>query len=70
MLVGCMAANSSSSTLAITTPGGMSEAWDLAGKRQELADGAQPIAGPGGNKAWTLSAAREWAGWLAALRPQ
>lgn len=69
MLVGCMAVNSSSTSVGIASPGGMTAAWDLGGKRQELADGAQPDAGPSGNKTWTFSASREWAGWLVALRP-
>jgi Bacterial Ig-like domain len=69
MLVGCMAMNSSSTTNTITSPAGMTEAWDIGGKRHELADGVQATAGASGAKSWTFSAAREWAGWLAALRP-
>ncbi len=64
-----LACNSSSTTLAITSPGGMSQAWDVGGKRHELADRIQATAGPSGDKTWTFSAGREWAGWLAALRP-
>jgi len=69
MLVGCMGINSSSATNTIDSPGGMTQAWDIGGRRHELADGRQATAGPSGGKAWTLSAAREWAGWLVALRP-
>lgn len=68
-LIGCMAANSSSASLLITAPAGMSEAWNLAGKRQELADHALAVAGDSGTRSWTFSGAREWAGWLVALRP-
>lgn len=70
MLVGCMAMNSSSTTNTITSPSGMTQAWDIAGKRHELADGLQAAAGATGSKSWTFSAAREWAGWLGALRPR
>jgi Bacterial Ig-like domain len=69
MLVGCMAMNSSSITNAIGSPSGMTEAWDIGGKRHELADGVQSVAGGSGAKSWTFSAARDWAGWLSALRP-
>jgi len=68
MLVGCVAANSSSTSLLITSPAGMSEAWDLPGKRHELADGLQPSIGPTGPRTWTISSARDAAGWLVALR--
>jgi hypothetical protein len=68
MLTGCMAVNSSNAAITIGSPSGMGEAWDLAGKRDELADGAQVLAGPSGQKTWTFSSAREWAGWLLALR--
>jgi hypothetical protein len=68
MLIGCMAVNSSNAAITIGSPAGMGEAWDLAGKRHELADGAQVLAGPSGQKTWTFSSAREWAGWLVALR--
>jgi hypothetical protein len=67
MLVGCMSANSSSVTL--TSPGGMTQAAETGDRKFELADGVQSAAGPSGAKAWTLSASREWAGWLVALRP-
>jgi PKD repeat protein len=70
MLVGCMGINSSSLSTTISSPGGMTQAWDVAGKRHELADGIQAAAGASGNKIWTFSASREWAGWLAALRPR
>jgi myo-inositol-hexaphosphate 3-phosphohydrolase len=68
MLIGCMGINSSSTTIAISSPQGMGQAWDLGGKRHELADGPQAVAGPSGDKTWTFSASREWAGWLGALR--
>ena len=67
MLVGCMSGNSSAITF--TPPGGMTEVVATGERRFELADGLQPTAGPSGNKTWTFSAAREWAGWLVALRP-
>jgi hypothetical protein len=70
MLVGCMAINSSNTGITIASPAGMAEAWDLAGKRHEVADGPQSVPGAGGDKTWNFSAAREWGGWLAALRPQ
>lgn len=70
MVIGCMAINSSSTTLTITSPSGMSQAWDVGGKRHELADRVQATAGPTGDKTWTFSASRAWAGWLAALRPR
>ena len=69
MLVGCMAINSSSTGVSIASSSGMTEAWDIGGKRHELADHAQAAAGPSGSKTWTFSSAREWAGWLVALRP-
>jgi hypothetical protein len=65
-----MAINSSSAAITIGSPAGMSEAWDLGGKRQELADGTQAVAGPSGPKTWTFSSGRDWAGWLMALRAQ
>jgi hypothetical protein len=49
---------------------GMTQAWDIGGKRHELADGLQATAGASGTKTWTFNASREWAGWLTALRPQ
>jgi len=69
MLVGCMGINSSSTAVLIDPPSGMAEAWDIGGKRQELADHSQAAAGPSGSKTWTFSSTREWAGWLVALRP-
>ena len=69
MLVGCVGINSSSTAVTIATPADLGEAWDIGGKRQELADGLQAAAGPTGTKTWTLSSAREFAGWLVALRP-
>ena len=50
-------------------PADLTEAWDIAGKRNEVADGLQGAAGPSGTKTWTLSSVREFAGWLVALRP-
>jgi hypothetical protein len=70
MLVGCMAINSSSASVTISTPGGLTEAWDVAGKRHELSDGPQAAAGSSGPKTWTFSGSREWAGWMVALRPR
>lgn len=67
MLVGCMGANSSN--VGITGPAGMSTLWDLGGKREQADDAIQAAAGPSGAKTWTFAAAREWAGWLVALRP-
>ena len=47
----------------------MTEAWDVAGKRNELSDALQASTGPSGTKTWTLNSVREFAGWLVALRP-
>ena len=71
MLVGAAAINSSNETILITSPAGMTERWDLGGKRQDYADALQPAAGSSGNKTWTWSSgsARDAAGWLAALKP-
>jgi PKD repeat protein len=66
MVVGCMGVNSSST--AITSPSGMTEAWEVAGKKGELDDGLQASAGSTGARTWTFAASREWAGWLVALR--
>jgi hypothetical protein len=70
MLVGCMSIDSSSTGVVITSPTGMTEAWDIGGKRHELADGLQAATGSSGAKTWTFSSGREWAGWLVALRPR
>jgi PKD repeat protein len=70
MLVGCVGINSSSTATSIGSPAGMTQAWDIGGKRHELADGVQAAAGPSGTKAWALGADRAWAGWLVALRPR
>ena len=68
MLVGCMSVNSTSVTL--TSPAGMTQAAELGGDRRfELADGTQSGAGATGARTWTFSGARDWAGWLVALRP-
>jgi hypothetical protein len=69
MLIGAAAINSSSTTNTIAGPSGMTERWDLGGKRQDYADVIQATIGSSGNKTWTFSAPREAAGWLAALRP-
>jgi hypothetical protein len=69
MLVGCMGINSGSLAVTITGPQGTTPAWDLGGKRSQLDDAIQPAAGFSGNKSWTFSSGREWAGWLVALRP-
>ena len=68
MLVGCVGINSSSTGSLITSPPGMTQAWDVGGKRHELADAIVAAAGPTGTRTWTLSASRAWAGWLVALR--
>ncbi|WP_307609192.1 phytase [Pseudarthrobacter sp. W1I19] len=68
MLVGCVSVNSSSVTL--TSPAGMSQAVEAGARRFEVADGIQATAGPSGAKTWAFSAAREWAGWMVALRPK
>jgi hypothetical protein len=70
MLIGCMGINASPTTVSISSPSGMSQVWDIGGKRHELADGLQASAGASGAKTWAFSASREWAGWLSALRPQ
>lgn len=67
MLVGCMGINSSSSAVTIAAPPGMSQAWDLNGKRQQLDDSPLPVAGETGPRTWTFSQPREWAGWLISL---
>jgi hypothetical protein len=68
MLVGCMGLNSASATL--SSPAGMTEVVETGARRFELADGLQPAAGGSGTRTWTFSGAREWAGWLVALRPR
>ena len=69
-LVGCMGANSSNPNVVVTEPTGMTAGWDLEGKRQQMSDG--PVASPGatGDRTWTFSSGRAWAGWLVALRPR
>jgi hypothetical protein len=69
MLAGCMAVNSSATSVGISTPAGLDEAWDVAGKRNELSDGIQASAGPSGDERWSFSSPREWGGWVTALRP-
>jgi len=46
----------------------MSQAWDVGGKRHELADQLLPTAGASGARTWSFSASRAWAGWQVALR--
>jgi len=48
----------------------MNQAVETGARRFERADGIQVAAGASGAKTWKFSAAREWAGWLAALRPK
>jgi hypothetical protein len=69
MLIGGAAINSSNTAVLITAPAGMTERWDLGGKRHEYDDALQAAAGSSGTKTWTFSAARAAAAWLAALRP-
>ena len=69
MLVGCLAINSSSTTTTITTPTGMTEAWDIGGKRHEVTDALQAVPGTGASRTWTFSSSRSWAGWMVPLRP-
>ena len=69
LLVGGTAINSSNTSVLISAPSGMAERWDLGGKRQEYDDAPQASPGSSGDKTWSLSAAREAAAWLAALRP-
>jgi len=68
MLIGCVGINSGATSVTIASPSGMTQAWDIAGKRHEVADQLVASAGPTGGRTWTLSASREWAGWLVALR--
>jgi myo-inositol-hexaphosphate 3-phosphohydrolase len=70
MVVGCMATNASTSTLPMSPPAAMVQAWNLEGKRQLLADVRQPAAGSSGDKSWSFGAGRAWAGWLTALSPK
>jgi hypothetical protein len=68
MLVGCVGINSTSTGALISSPAGMTQAWDIGGKRHELADGIVGPAGATGPRTWTMSQSRAWAGWLVALR--
>lgn len=68
MLVGCVGINSSSASAQITSPVGMAQAWDITGKRHEVADGIVRPVGPTGTRTWLLSQSRAWGGWLVALR--
>jgi hypothetical protein len=69
MIIGCMGANSSTDAVNFASPAGMVDVWNLGGKRHEFADGLQAAPGASGDKTWTFRVRREWAGWLAALRP-
>jgi hypothetical protein len=69
MLIGSVAINSSGTSTLITSPTGMTERWDLAGKRQDYSDTIQATAGGSGDKTWSFSAPRAAAGWLGALKP-
>jgi hypothetical protein len=69
MIIGGAGINSSNTSVLITGPSGMTERWDLGGKRSEFDDAVQAAAGSSGTKTWTFSAARAAAAWLAALRP-
>lgn len=69
MLLGCMGLNSGANSIMITAPAGMSEVWDLDGKRHEFDDVPLALAAPTGSRTWQFSQSREWAGWLTALRP-
>jgi cell division septation protein DedD len=69
MLTGCLTIDASAASMTIGSPPGMTEAWDITGKRHELADAVQSAAGSSGPKTWTFSKSRAWAGWLVALRP-
>ena len=60
MLVGCVGINSSSTTIVLSSPVGMSEAWDVGGKRQEVADQLLTAAGATGSRTWWISSGREW----------
>jgi len=63
------AASSSAASLVMNAPSGMGVAWNLTGKRQMLTGETLAVAGGSGTRTWTFSSAREWAGWLVALRP-
>ena len=69
VLLGCMGLNSGATSITITAPPGMSQVWDLDGKRHEFDDAPLTQAGATGPRTWQFSQSREWAGWLTALRP-
>jgi hypothetical protein len=69
MLVGCMGVNSASSSLSITQPAGMSQAWFTGGSNHQFADETVARAGLTGDRTWRFASKTKWAGWLAALRP-
>lgn len=67
-LLACWGLNSGSTT--ITPPGDLTERQEAAGKHTSLADSNTGLAtGATGDKTATLSAEREWAGILTAIRP-
>jgi hypothetical protein len=68
MLVGCLGINANSLALGITSPAGMTQVWDIGGKRHEVADQPLSSGGATGSRIWSISASRAWAGWLAVLR--
>ncbi|MFL6133267.1 MAG: PKD domain-containing protein, partial [Nocardioidaceae bacterium] len=70
MVVGCMGVGLSATPVQITGPTSMSQVWDLAGTQNEFDDAGQATPGPTGTRTWTFTHARDWAGWLAALRPR
>ena len=70
MVVGCMGVGLSATPVQITGPVGMSQVWDLAGTQNEFNDVRQATPGPTGTRTWMFTHARDWAGWVAALRPR
>jgi PKD repeat protein len=70
MVVGCMGVGLSATPVQITGPVDMSQVWDLAGTQNEFDDVRQATPGPTGTRTWTFTHARDWAGWVAALRPR
>src|SRR4051794_9602509 len=70
MVVGCMGLGLSATAAQITGPASMSQVWDLTGTQNEFDDARQATPGPTGTRTWTFTHARDWAGWVAALRPR
>jgi hypothetical protein len=68
LVVGCMAANAAPTTFTISSPADLTQAWDVGGKRHELADALKDAVGSTGELTWKFSSARAWAGWATALR--